>query len=43
MNTHKKIVRTGDLVPKGIKSTVKEQTSDFNTVMNHLWKQIRTF
>lgn len=37
----KEIVRTGDLVPKGIAYTYQTERTDFNTTFEHIYKEIR--
>lgn len=38
---NKNIVRTGDLEPKGIRSTYNENATDFNTTFTHIWTQLK--
>lgn len=38
---NKEIVRTGDLEPKGIRSTYAKDVTDFNTTFVHIWTQLK--
>jgi hypothetical protein len=32
---------TGDLVPRGIKSTLRSDCSDFNSTMDYIWSHLK--
>lgn len=38
---NKAIVRTGDLAPKGVRSTYQEEKRSFNETFKHIWKQLK--
>lgn len=37
----RKIIRTGDLAPKGIKSTYQEERTNFNKTFETIWKNLK--
>ena len=37
----KELIRTGDLAPKGVKSTYQKEKTGFNETFNHIFNQIR--